>query len=108
MPQAYRALSEATRLAVRHEVKAGLSRFETAGRLAMSVEMLIGAGRAGERAGLERFRRCSSGSERATAYWPECRLLWPVWVCQPLAGFEVSAESIDVGRGEFGLGGCRR
>ncbi len=46
LPQAYRALPEATRLAVRHEVKAGLSQFETDGRLAMSVEMLIGAGRA--------------------------------------------------------------
>jgi SAM-dependent methyltransferase len=46
MPQAYRALPEATRQAVRHEVKAGLSQFETDGQLAMSVEMLIAAGRA--------------------------------------------------------------
>lgn len=45
MPQAYLALPEATRQAVRREVEAGLSRFKTAGRLAMSVEMLI-AGRA--------------------------------------------------------------
>jgi SAM-dependent methyltransferase len=46
MPQAYQTLSEATRHAVRHEVRAGLSPFETDGRLVMSVEMLIAAGRA--------------------------------------------------------------
>jgi hypothetical protein len=46
LPQAYMALPEAARLAVRQEVKAGLSRFETGGRLAMRVEMLIAAGRA--------------------------------------------------------------
>lgn len=46
MPQAYRALPKATRQAVRREVKAGLSRFKTDGQLAMSVEMLIAAGRA--------------------------------------------------------------
>jgi SAM-dependent methyltransferase len=46
LPQAYLSLPEATRLAVRQEVKAGLARFETGGRLAMTVEMLIAAGRA--------------------------------------------------------------
>jgi len=46
LPQAYRALPEATRRAVRHEVKSGLARFDTDGRLAMSVEMLIATGRA--------------------------------------------------------------
>jgi ubiquinone/menaquinone biosynthesis C-methylase UbiE len=46
LPQAYRALPSEGRQTVRAEVKAGLSRFETGGRLAMSVEMLIGAGRA--------------------------------------------------------------
>jgi len=46
LPQAYRALPAGTREAVRREVEAGLSRFKTDGRLAMSVEMLIAAGRA--------------------------------------------------------------
>jgi ubiquinone/menaquinone biosynthesis C-methylase UbiE len=46
LPQVYRALPEATRHAVRHEVKTGLARFDTDGRLAMSVEMLVAAGRA--------------------------------------------------------------
>jgi ubiquinone/menaquinone biosynthesis C-methylase UbiE len=46
MPQAYRALPEATRRLVRQEVQARLSKFESGGRLVMSVEMLIGAGRA--------------------------------------------------------------
>jgi len=46
LPQAYRALPEAIRHAVRHEVKTLLARFDTDGRLAMSVEMLIAAGRA--------------------------------------------------------------
>jgi len=46
MPHAYRALPEVSRRAVRREVQAGLSRFETGGRLRMSLEMLIGAGRA--------------------------------------------------------------
>jgi ubiquinone/menaquinone biosynthesis C-methylase UbiE len=45
MPQAYRALPEATREIVRHEVKADLSRFKIDGHLAMSVEMLIASGR---------------------------------------------------------------
>jgi ubiquinone/menaquinone biosynthesis C-methylase UbiE len=46
MPQAYRALPEATRRVVRQEVQARLSKFDSGGRLVMSVEMLIGAGRA--------------------------------------------------------------
>ncbi len=46
LPQAYRTLPEAIRHAVRHEVKTALARFDTDGRLAMSVEMLIAAGRA--------------------------------------------------------------
>jgi SAM-dependent methyltransferase len=46
LPQAYLALSEADRRSVREEVRARLSRFESDGRLFMSVEMLIGSGRA--------------------------------------------------------------
>jgi SAM-dependent methyltransferase len=46
LPQAYRALPDGIRQTVRREVEAGLSRFKTDGRLAMSVEMLIAAGRA--------------------------------------------------------------
>jgi hypothetical protein len=45
-PQAYRALPESSRRAVREEVRARLSAFESDGRLVMSVEMLIAAGRA--------------------------------------------------------------
>ena len=46
LPQAYRALPEPARLAVRSEVRARLAKFESGGRLVLSVEMLIGAGRA--------------------------------------------------------------
>jgi ubiquinone/menaquinone biosynthesis C-methylase UbiE len=46
LPQAYRALPELARKAVREEVLARISRFELNGRIAMSAEMLIGAGRA--------------------------------------------------------------
>jgi ubiquinone/menaquinone biosynthesis C-methylase UbiE len=46
MPQAYLALPESSRRAVREEVQARLAEFESGGRLVMSVEMLIGAGRA--------------------------------------------------------------
>ena len=46
MPQAYLALPEPSRRAVREEVRARLSEFESNGRLAMSVEMLIASGRA--------------------------------------------------------------
>jgi hypothetical protein len=46
MPQAYLALSEADRRLVREEVTARLSQFESNGSLVMSVEMLIGRGRA--------------------------------------------------------------
>lgn len=46
MPQAYLALPESSRRAVREEVNARLSEFESNGRLAMSLEMLIAAGRA--------------------------------------------------------------
>jgi ubiquinone/menaquinone biosynthesis C-methylase UbiE len=46
LPQAYLALSEVDRRSVRDEVRAGLSQFEANGRLLMSVEMLIGSGRA--------------------------------------------------------------
>lgn len=45
MPQAYLALPEASRRSVREEVRAGLSKFASHGRLVMSVEMLIGTGR---------------------------------------------------------------
>ena len=46
MPQAYRALPEPNRRAVREEVQARLEEFESNGQLVMSAEMLIGAGRA--------------------------------------------------------------
>jgi ubiquinone/menaquinone biosynthesis C-methylase UbiE len=46
IPQAYLALPESRRRAVREEVQARLEEFEYGGRLVMSVEMLIGAGRA--------------------------------------------------------------
>src|SRR5712691_244835 len=46
LPQAYRALPDSSRQAVREEVQARLAPFESNGRLVMSVEMLIGAGRA--------------------------------------------------------------
>jgi ubiquinone/menaquinone biosynthesis C-methylase UbiE len=46
LPQAYHALPESSRRAVREEVQARLAAFEVNGRLVMSVEMLIGAGRA--------------------------------------------------------------
>jgi ubiquinone/menaquinone biosynthesis C-methylase UbiE len=46
IPQAYLALPESSRRAVREEVHARLSGFESDGRLVMSVEMLIAAGRA--------------------------------------------------------------
>ena len=46
LPQAYRALPEPSRCAVRAEVQARLAEFESEGRLVMSVEMLIGAGHA--------------------------------------------------------------
>ncbi|HEX2711274.1 MAG TPA: methyltransferase domain-containing protein [Candidatus Acidoferrales bacterium] len=46
MPQAYLALPEPSRRAVREEVQQRLSAFESNGRLEMSVEMLIAAGRA--------------------------------------------------------------
>jgi ubiquinone/menaquinone biosynthesis C-methylase UbiE len=46
LPQAYLALSETDRLSVRQEVRERLSKFEANGRLFMSIEMLIGSGRA--------------------------------------------------------------
>jgi ubiquinone/menaquinone biosynthesis C-methylase UbiE len=46
IPQAYLALTEPTRRSVREQVNERLSKFVSDGRLAMSVEMLIGAGRA--------------------------------------------------------------
>jgi SAM-dependent methyltransferase len=46
LPQAYLALPDSRRQAVREEVHARLAPFESNGRLVMSVEMLIGAGRA--------------------------------------------------------------
>jgi len=45
LPQAYHALPEPTRRAVREDVHARLAELETGGRLVMTVEMLIGAGR---------------------------------------------------------------
>jgi SAM-dependent methyltransferase len=46
MPQAYLRLLPTDRRAVREEVRSRLSRFELTGKLHMSVEMLIGSGRA--------------------------------------------------------------
>ena len=46
LPQAYRALSETNRLLVREEVQTRLAEFQSGGKLVLSVEMLIGAGRA--------------------------------------------------------------
>ena len=46
IPQTYVTLSEADRRAVREEVKERISRFEVNGKLALSVEMLIGRGQA--------------------------------------------------------------
>jgi ubiquinone/menaquinone biosynthesis C-methylase UbiE len=46
IPQAYLRLAAMDRLAVRQEVRSRLSRFEVNGKLRMSVEMLIGSGRA--------------------------------------------------------------
>jgi ferric-dicitrate binding protein FerR (iron transport regulator) len=46
MPQAYRALPEPQRRAVRKEVRTRLAPFEASGRLVMSLEMLIATGRA--------------------------------------------------------------
>ncbi len=46
LPQAYLALPATHRWAVREEVEARLAAFESGGQLVMSVEMLIGAGRA--------------------------------------------------------------
>ena len=46
MPQAYLALPETSRRAVRDEVYGCLSKFESNGRYRMSVEMLVGVGRA--------------------------------------------------------------
>jgi ubiquinone/menaquinone biosynthesis C-methylase UbiE len=46
IPQAYRALPESSRQAVREEVQARLAEFESSGRLVMNAEMLIGTGRA--------------------------------------------------------------
>jgi hypothetical protein len=45
-PLIYLSLPKQQRRAVREEVRAGLSQFEKNGRLEMSVEMLIGIGRA--------------------------------------------------------------
>jgi len=45
-PQTYLALPEADRRNVRETVKASLARFESDGKLSMSIEMLIGSGRA--------------------------------------------------------------
>jgi hypothetical protein len=46
IPQSYLTLSDVDRRSVREEVRARLSRFELDGKLLMSVEMLIGRGRA--------------------------------------------------------------
>jgi ubiquinone/menaquinone biosynthesis C-methylase UbiE len=46
MPQAYLTLAEVDRRAVRDEVRTQLSKFVSQGKLLMSVEMLIGKGRA--------------------------------------------------------------
>jgi hypothetical protein len=45
IPQSYLTLSDVDRRAVREEVRARLSRFQSGRKLLMSVEMLIGRGR---------------------------------------------------------------
>ena len=45
-PQSYLALAEADRRSVREIVKSKLARFESGGKLSMSLEMLVGSGRA--------------------------------------------------------------
>jgi ubiquinone/menaquinone biosynthesis C-methylase UbiE len=46
LPQVYRSLPDSIRRAVREEVSARLAEFESNGRLAMTIEMLIAVGRA--------------------------------------------------------------
>jgi hypothetical protein len=46
LPQTYLALSEPDRRSVREQVRSRLGQFETDGKLSMSMEMLIGRGRA--------------------------------------------------------------
>ena len=46
IPQIYLILPDAAQRAVRQEVRTRLAEFESGGRLPMSVEMLIGTGRA--------------------------------------------------------------
>ena len=46
LPQAYLALPEASRRAVREEVRERLTHFASEGRLEMSVEMLVASGQA--------------------------------------------------------------
>jgi hypothetical protein len=46
IPQSYLMLTDVDRRSVREEVRARLSQFESDGKLVMSVEMLIGKGRA--------------------------------------------------------------
>jgi hypothetical protein len=46
LPQIYRSLPDSFRRAVREEVCTRLAEFESDGRLAMTIEMLIAAGRA--------------------------------------------------------------
>ena len=46
IPQAYLRLAAADRRSVREEVQSRLLQFESSGKLRMSVEMLIGSGRA--------------------------------------------------------------
>jgi ubiquinone/menaquinone biosynthesis C-methylase UbiE len=46
IPQAYLSLNEGNRRSARQEVRSRLSQFESNGRLLMSIEMLIGRGRA--------------------------------------------------------------
>jgi hypothetical protein len=46
MPQAYRALPERERHAVKMEMQTRLAKFESISRLVMQVEMLIGTGEA--------------------------------------------------------------
>ena len=45
MPQAYLSLPGSARRAVRDKVRTRLAEFESGGRIVMTVEMLIGAGR---------------------------------------------------------------
>jgi hypothetical protein len=82
MPQAYVALSETDRRAVRAEVSARLAQFESNGRLVISVEMLI---RAGERSSQARAKIVPD-----PAHVGDGRGFVDMWVCPAIGLFGLS------------------